>query len=69
MPGNEGLCSWPTTPLHDPFDVAASPQMLQRQSRTQNTHLAGMCKSLAESKTGQADRVITFAHGERLVLG
>lgn len=68
MPGNEGLCSWPTSPLHDPFNVAARPHMSQGLSRTQNSHLAGMHQSSAKRKTDQADRLITFATGERMIL-
>ena len=66
MPGDDGLCSWPTTPLHDPSNhLAASPRMSQGQS---HTHLTVMRKSTAKSNS-QADRLITFAHGERLMLG
>ena len=68
MPGNEGLCSWPTTPLLDPFNVAASPHMSQGQSCTESSHTAGVRKSLAKSRAEPADRLITFANGERLIL-
>ena len=69
MPGNEGLCSWPSTPLHDPINHGgASPHMSQGGSDTRITHRAGMRKSLNKIKVGQADRLVTFSHGERLIF-
>lgn len=69
MPGNEGLCSWPTTPVHDPFDqVAASPDMSQARSHIWNAHSVGMHKYMPNGGTGQADKLLTCAGGERLIL-
>lgn len=68
MPGNEGLCSWPTTPVHDPFDrVAASLHESQGHTLAWNPRSAGTLRSMA--KDGQADRlVITSVGGEHLIL-
>ena len=64
MHGDEGLCSWPTTPVHAQFDASAA--SLQRSdAHSRRKDMSAVRGSMDKNNT---DMTIFSAYGERLVL-
>jgi len=72
MHSEDGLCSWPSTPLHDPLSRESStrriPMMNSKQASKGASKLQTVPKSWGNDEASSRDRFSVLPQGERLML-
>ena len=72
MHSEEGLCSWPSTPLHDPLSRESSsrrvPMMNSKQASKGASKLQTLRKSWGSDDAATRYRFSLLPQGERLLL-
>ena len=73
MRHDDGLCSWPSTPLHDPVSSLSSAMYMplaqnSKQRAKPGSMVPAVRKSWCSDDANQGDRFMRLPQGERLML-